>query len=81
MSEFMNRWKKATPGKYWKLPKNKEVLLSQYLKDPNYLGMIKYDGYWARAIIGEDDVKIQSRGISKVTGEYGDYTPLVPHIV
>jgi ATP-dependent DNA ligase len=43
--------------------------------------MIKYDGYWARAIITEDSVIIQSRGISTVTNTYGEYQDKVPHIV
>ena len=43
--------------------------------------MVKMDGYWARAIIWDDQVLIQSRGITKATGTYGTYTEQVPHIV
>ena len=50
-------------------------------KDNNYFAMAKYDGEWARAIIMEDGVLIQSRSISKITGTYGDKTEHVPHIV
>lgn len=80
MAEFYETWSNKVPGKYWKLPSNKKHLLGEYLEDKVYLPMIKYDGYWARAIIGEKGVLIQSRGISKITGTYGDYTMLVPHI-
>lgn len=74
------KFEEALPGKYWSLPKNKRHEIEDYLVNENYFPMVKVDGYWARAIIREDDVLIQSRGISKVTGTYGDYTPLVPHI-
>lgn len=79
--DFLETASELKPGKYWKLPANKEHLLEEYMEDDNYLPMVKYDGYWARAIIHEDGVLIQSRGISKVTGTYGDYTEKVPHIV
>ena len=80
LAEFYNYWSNKVPGKYWKFPSTKKHLLGEYLESEEYLPMIKYDGYWARAIIGNKGVLIQSRGISKVTGTYGDYTMLVPHI-
>jgi len=49
--------------------------------EDGYIAMEKRDGEWARAIITEDGVFIQSRSVSKVTGTYGDKTELVPHIV
>jgi ATP-dependent DNA ligase len=69
------------PGKYWKLPENKKAEIDKYMKDPNYLPMIKYDGVWARVIVTETGVVIQSRGISVVTNTYGEYQTRVPHIV
>jgi len=69
------------PGKYWKLPENKKTEVDKYMKDPNYLPMIKYDGVWARVIISENGVMIQSRGISVATDTYGEYQHKVPHIV
>jgi ATP-dependent DNA ligase len=68
------------PGKYWKLPENKKAEIDKYMKDPNYLPMIKYDGVWARVIVTETGVVIQSRGISVVTDTYGEYQLKVPHI-
>lgn len=78
--EIKEKFQNMKPGKYWTLPANKKHLIDEYLLNEDYLPMVKIDGYWARAIILEDEVLIQSRGISKVTGTYGDYTPLVPHI-
>jgi ATP-dependent DNA ligase len=68
------------PGKYWKLPENKKSEIDKYMKNPDYLPMIKYDGVWARIIITENGVVIQSRGISVVTNTYGEYQTKVPHI-
>lgn len=69
------------PGKYWKLPENKKGEIDKYMKDLNYIPMIKYDGVWSRVIIMETGVIIQSRGISVVTDTYGEYQGKVPHIV
>jgi len=69
------------PGKYWKLPENKKGEIDKYMKDINYIPMIKYDGVWSRIIITDNGVFIQSRGISVVTNTYGEYQSKVPHIV
>ena len=50
-------------------------------KDDAFIAMEKLDGEWARVIIMEDEVLIQSRSVSRVTGTYGDKTAHVPHIV
>lgn len=68
------------PGKYWKLPENKKHEVEKYMVDKNYLPMIKYDGVWARIVITDNGVIIQSRGISVVTNTYGEYQVRVPHI-
>lgn len=77
----LDYYKNMTPGKYWKLPKNKRDRINEFLNSEKYIPMIKYDGYWARIIIEEDGILIQSRGISKVTGTFGEYQEKVPHIV
>ncbi|MFW6029702.1 MAG: hypothetical protein ACOCRO_05550 [Halanaerobiales bacterium] len=77
----LNKYKNMTPGKYWKLPKNKKHRINEFLNDDTYIPMVKYDGYWARVIIEEDGITIQSRGKSKVTGTFGEYQEKVPHIV
>ena len=50
-------------------------------KDNNYIATMKYDGEWCRIIIDGERTVAQSRNISKVTGEYGDKTLLIPHII
>lgn len=41
----------------------------------------KFDGEWCRIIKDDNKIVAQSRSISKVTGEYGDKTELIPHII
>lgn len=74
--------KNMKPMKYYEgdLTKDKAKDMIEN-KDNNYIALEKKDGEWARAIISEKDVLIQSRSVSKVTGTYGDKTELVPHIV
>lgn len=50
-------------------------------KDNNYIATMKSDGEWCRIIIDGERTIAQSRNISKVTGEYGDKTLLIPHII
>lgn len=75
------KYSNMTPGKYWSLPAGKKHLIDDYLENKDYIPMIKMDGYWARVIVWNDQVLIQSRGISKSTGTYGTYTEQVPDIV
>lgn len=47
-----------------------------------YIATRKNDGEWCRIIKdAEGNIKAQSRSISKVTGEYGDKTEHIPHII
>lgn len=46
--------------------------LEQMIASGNYIWSQKYDGNWARAIITTDRAVLQTRGISKVTGTYGE---------
>lgn len=45
------------------------------------IAMQKFDGEWCRIIKCNGKIIAQSRTISKVTGEYGDKTELIPHII
>ena len=47
----------------------------------NNIAMWKFDGEWCRIIKYNGKVIAQSRTISKVTGEYGNKTELIPHII
>ena len=50
-------------------------------KNNNYIATMKSDGEWCRIIVDGDRTVAQSRNISKDTGEYGDKTLLIPHII
>lgn len=50
-------------------------------KNNNYIATMKSDGEWCRIIVDVNRTVAQSRNISKVTGEYGDKTLLIPHII
>jgi ATP-dependent DNA ligase len=80
-TDFYDKYYRMTPGKYWKMTATHKAKLPSYMKNDDYLAMVKYDGYWSRIIIGEDKIVIQTRGISKVTNDYGRYEEKVPHIV
>lgn len=74
-----------TPMKYYDCggdfskPKAQAMLKNE---GSNYIATKKNDGEWCRLIIdAEGNIKAQSRSISKVTGEYGDKTEHIPHIV
>lgn len=50
-------------------------------KDNQYIASEKHDGCWSMLIHERTGVNhIRSRAISKITGEYGDYTDKLPHI-
>ena len=77
-------WYRCEPAKYWQPDKARHIeqdIISNPSKYNDYLGSEKMDGNWCRVLIGNDNVLIQSRTISKKTGEYGDLTEKVPHIV
>jgi len=81
INEFLEFYKIAKPGKYWSLPKNKRDMADTMLYNENYYAGAKSDGEWARLIVGEDYVLMQSRNIAVGTGTYGDKTASVPHII
>ena len=72
------------PMKYYQpssydLPKAKAMLANN---NNGYIATWKSDGEWCRIIWdGESVVCAQSRSISKVTGEYGNKTDHIPHIL
>lgn len=83
-TNFMENWKNKTPGKYYKAAKTASAKLKveSALKGDEYYGVVKYDGEWCRVIKENDDnILFQSRSLSKVTGEYGDKTLHLPHLV
>lgn len=86
---FTTDFKHMVPMKYYDCGK-KELAVSAKKKHmdmlenagQNYIASCKKDGDWSMIIRGAGkDILIRSRSISKVTGEYGDYTSKLPHIV
>lgn len=81
-SEFYEKFSNMEPMKYYEndlnLAKAQDILNN---KDNGYIASLKRDGEWARVIILENSVLVQSRSVSKITGRYGDKTALIPHLI
>ena len=65
------------PMKYWAPASSmsteiKKQHLEQMINSNNYIWSRKYDGNWSRAVITSDKAALQTRGISKKTGTYGE---------
>ena len=81
MNEFYLKYYNMQPMKYYEGDTNSSKAIAMIENHNNdFIAMEKIDGEWARAIITEEEVFIQSRSISRITGEYGKKEPLVPHI-
>lgn len=50
----------------------RRMKLEQMIESGNYLYGLKTDGNWSRAIVTKDRCALQTRGISKKTGTYGE---------
>lgn len=69
--------KDSEPMKYFAFapsttPEVRRAKLEQMILSGNYLFGRKYDGNWSRAILTANDKLLQTRGISKATGTYGE---------
>ena len=67
----------SEPMRYWAptssmTPEVKRQHLEQMISSGQYIWSRKYDGNWSRAIITPDRNALQTRGISKKTGTYGE---------
>lgn len=84
MNDF-SKFYNMTPMRYYDCGGKYESDAAQKLiqnTNNGYIATQKSDGEWGRLIIDENNmVTIQSRSISKVTGEYGDKTGQLPQIV
>lgn len=75
-----------SPEKYWDFPSSyskerKESEILTRIASDDYIASLKKDGHYNRTVIANERIAMQSRTISKVTGEYADKTAHVPHIV
>lgn len=84
----MNNFEKfytMTPMKYYDCGGDFSKAKAQAMltnEDNNYIATKKNDGEWCRIIKDANGfIKAQSRSVSKVTGEYGDKTEHIPHII
>jgi len=84
IASFMEKFSNMEPAKYWSPPsklKNRDEKIQKAIDKDHYIATEKVDGEWHRFIFGDDEnYKIQTRNISRVTGEYGDKTNFVPHL-
>ena len=67
----------SEPMKYWSMPTTttpeaRRAKLEQLVESREYLFGLKTDGNWTRAIISPTQKILQTRGISKGTGTYGE---------
>jgi len=67
----------SEPMKYWSMPattttETRRNKLEQLAESGEYLFGLKTDGNWTRAIISPTQKLLQTRGISKGTGTYGE---------
>jgi len=60
---------------------NKEQKIMQRIESDEYVASIKKDGNYARFIILNNELKMQTRGKSVVTGTYGEVQDKIPHII
>ncbi|RLI49412.1 hypothetical protein DRO61_05150, partial [Candidatus Bathyarchaeota archaeon] len=83
MEEFYKNFMNQVPMKYYDSRDHTKVKAKDMIanKDNQFRGFLKADGEWSRAIIMQDEVILQSRSVSTITGTYGIKTEHVPHIV
>ena len=65
------------PMKYWAMSSSmtketRQTHLEKMITSGEYIYSRKYDGNWSRAVITPERQALQTRGISKVTGTYGE---------
>ena len=65
------------PMKYWAMSSSmdketRQLHIEKMITSGNYIYSRKYDGNWSRAVITPSRQALQTRGISKVTGTYGE---------
>ena len=65
------------PMKYWSMSSSldkftRELFIEKMITSKEYIYSRKYDGNWSRAIITPEKKALQTRGLSKVTGQYGE---------
>ena len=67
----------SEPMKYWSMPATtskdaRQMKLEHMASSGEYMFGLKTDGNWTRAVITKERNALQTRGISKTTGTYGE---------
>ena len=73
--------KMIEPMKIWKLPDNKEYMLSEICESGEYFAQEKIDGYWYQFEKTDNHSYLFSRNISVTTGFLTEKGENVPHII
>ena len=73
--------KMIEPMKIWKLPDNKEYMLSEICESGEYFAQEKIDGYWYQFERTDNHSYLFSRNISVTTGFLTEKGENVPHII
>ena len=78
-----NKFTNMEPMKYYQAADYNSTQVREILQNAqhNYIATQKFDGEYCRIIKDDGKIVAQSRTISKVTGQYGDKTELIPHII
>lgn len=71
------KYHEMEPMKYWAMPpsmdrQTRKNYIEKMINSGDYIFSRKYDGNWARAVITSEKQALQTRGISKVSGTYGE---------
>ena len=69
------------PMKIWKLPDNKEHMLSEICNSQKYFAQEKIDGYWYQFEKTDSYSYLFSRNVSRTTGLLSEKSENVPHII
>lgn len=81
----INDFKTMEPMKYWSLPTSasagQKKKMKTALASNDYYAVLKRDGAWYRFIKSDTELLLQSRTLSKKTGEYVEKQNNVPHII
>lgn len=83
MEYTINSFAMMTPMRYYSSDDERNIKRQRMIENYNneYIASCKKDGDWSMLIhYTKGHNLIRSRSISKVTGEYGNYTEKVPHI-
>lgn len=77
---------KLSPERYWDFPasyskeKKQSEILTRIAGD-EYIASLKKDGHYNKTVIANNKIAMQSRTVSKVTGDFADKTEHVPYLV